>query len=172
MRGIGSGSVSQAAFIDQLVQLMTPRKNTNRLRTYPFLFHYYVASDLVGVAKLLIKYFAGVQQSHPELWPSAELKDTLFGRTNGVVVLFMVLHALMAVNGGEELSVEKVKEYWTKVPKEKIRDYPKGGSGGYQHQLFKDIMPYILGADWSDTLEEGRKTCVGKLIRDGALIIK
>jgi DGQHR domain-containing protein len=149
MRGTGKGVVTQAAFVDHLAMLVTPRKNSKRLSTLPVLYPYFKKNDLLGMAKVCVTYFLGIKSAWPQYWENElSIKECLFGKTNGVAVMFMLLHDLVILLGGpEEVTKENVEKYWSKAPKERIDNPPAGGGKGYQKEWRNAIWREMIGGD-------------------------
>lgn len=149
MRGTGEGVVTQAAFVDHLAMLVTPRKNSKRLSTLPILYPYFKNNDLLGLTKVCVTYFLGLKAAWPEYWENEEsLKESLFGKTNGVAVMFTLLHALAILLGGpEKVTKEDIEKYWLKAPKERIENPPVGGGKGYQKEWYRAIWRDMIGED-------------------------
>ena len=120
MRGTGKEVITQAALIDHLAAYLVPKKEREEMRYVPVLYSYFKASDMVGLARLLVMYFVGVNLAWPNFWKTNDaLSHCLFGKTNGVAVMFAVLHDLIAESGGVELlQIELVREKWAKVPED------------------------------------------------------
>lgn len=154
MRGSGSGVVTQAALVDHLTIYLKPKKDRADTKVFPVLYSYYRNSDVVGLAKLLIVYFVGLERAHPNFWKTDEaLKSSLFGKTNGVAVMLQVLHNLILVAGGaNKLQLAFVIDNWKKVEPALLAKPPSGGSKGYQAILTADVMKQMLGADYQQKL--------------------
>jgi hypothetical protein len=150
MRGSGKGIVTQAAFVDHLAPLVKPRKDTKLLSVLPVLYPYFKENDLVGLARVCVLYFLGIKDAWPEYWKDkVSLKKSLFGKTNGIAVMFMVLHDLAILLGGpNRITEETIKEYWRKAPEERIKVPPAGGGRGYQNEWYEDIMKNIVGKNY------------------------
>jgi DGQHR domain-containing protein len=161
MRGAGAGVVTQAAFVDHLTQFVVPRKDSNRLVFLPVFYPYFKNNDLVGLAKVLVLYFLGIRRAWPTYWESAEsLRASFFGKTNGVAVMFRLLHDMIIMEGdAEQLSVEIVAEYWRRAPAERIESPPAGGGRGYQNEWYAAIRAVMFqdGNEFESKKKEMRK---------------
>jgi len=137
MRGTGRGLVTQAAIIDHLKDLLTPKVYSQRLNYYPVLYEYYKEQRINELAKYLIIYFGGIRAAWPNHWA---LKTSLFSKTNGVAVMFRILHDLVIVKDDlTNFKVDDIASYWRLVPENKITVPPAGGSKGYQDQLYVEF---------------------------------
>lgn len=174
MRGAGQGVVTQAAMVDHLARLVTPKKNSSRISTFPILYKYFRAGDLVGLAKVCVIYFLGVTKAWPEQWHSEEaLKACFFGKTSGVAVLFMVLHDLSLLEGGpERLTVEKVASYWERAPADRVSRAPAGGSRGFQLEWYRAIMEKMVGVDFVGKVGSAAEAQRPRLLAEKALFGK
>ncbi len=172
MRGSGDGIVTQAAMVDHLAIYLKPKKDRRGQQVLPVLYPLYRDSDVVGLAKILIIYFVAIQRAWPDQWSSEEaLKKCLFGKTNGVAVVFQVLHNLIVMVGGTDMfRLDYVQNKWGKVNSEIIDNPPRGGSKGYQADVAKKVMLQMFGTGYSeqfaDKLELERK----RLLAAGGLI--
>ena len=157
MRGSGEGIVTQAAFVTDLAHLVAPRKDKPKLARLPVFFAYFVTGDLVAFSKVCIIYFLGIARAWPEHWATdAQLKTSLFGKTNGIAVMFLILHDLILLAGGpERLDVEAVRQAWAKAPQERIDNPPKGGSRGHQAEWYQALMTAMIGPDYLNQVDAG-----------------
>ena len=138
MRGTGRGLVTQAAIIDHLKDLLTPRVFSQRLNYYPVLYEYYKEQRINELAKYLIIYFGGIRAAWPNYWGS---KTSLLSKTNGVAVMFRILHDLVIVKDDlTNFKVDDIATYWRLVQENKIKVPPAGGSKGYQDQLYYEFV--------------------------------
>lgn len=171
MRGEGAGVVSQAAFVDQLINLVQPRKRRSRMNYLPILYSYFRSQDLLTVGKICINYFWAVQNAWPAFWESdTTLTHSLFGKTNGVAVMLMVFHDLAILEGGaSNLRRDRIAELWRKVEPRIIENPPAGGSRGYQRQIRTEVMTQMLGPNFESNLDQAKEALAGDLLRDGAL---
>jgi DGQHR domain-containing protein len=169
MRGAGTGVVSQAAFVDHLTLLVKPR--SKRASMLPVLYDYFKDNDLVGLSKVCVIYFLGIRNAWPQYWENEEtLKNCLFGKTNGIAVMFNVLHDLSILVGGpSQLSEELVKGYWEKAPEERITNPPAGGGREYQKEWYEAIMGDILDEESRLKLTEGLEKERTRLVQIGGL---
>lgn len=147
MRGSGDGIVTQAAFIDHLAAITLPKKSRPGARYASVLASFVKDADLVGLARLLLVYFLGIKAAKPQFWASPEaLSRSLFGKTNGIAVLFNILHDLICEAGGaSKLTVEFVKQNWMKVSNAVIENPPRGGSKGYQKDVTASVLLEMFG---------------------------
>ena len=171
MRGSGPGIVTQAAMVDHLASLLIPKKNSLRVLNFPLLYRYFKAGDLLGFSKVCVIYFLGIAKAWPDIWNNDDhLKATLFGKTSGVAVMFMILHDLALLEGGAEfLTVEKVEKYWKNAPLNRINKPPQGGSRGYQLEWYRAIMEKIVGADFVGKIATAREAMREKMKTEGGL---
>ncbi len=171
MRGSGEGVVTQAAFVDHLSELCAPKKARQHARFIPVLYHFLKNDDLAGIARLLLIYFIGVRHAKPKFWETNEsLQKCLFGKTNGVVVLLWVLHDMICLAGGvDKLSIENVSKYWRNVPDIQIETVPKGGSKGYQTEVFEAMAPHLFGKDHRVNLTKAMEPIKQDLIESAGL---
>ncbi len=171
MRGSSPGIVTQAAMVDHLASLLIPKKNFLRVLNFPLLYRYFKAGDLLGFSKVCVIYFLGIANAWPDIWKNDEkLKATLFGKTSGVAVMFMILHDLALLEDGAEfLTVEKVEKYWKNAPLDRINKPPQGGSRGYQLEWYRAIMEKIVGADYLGKIATAREKIRGKMKNEGGL---
>lgn len=151
MRGTAGGLVTQAAFGTDLARLVAPRRDSPKLALFPIFFPYFQDNDLVGMAKVCIIYFLGIARTWPEHWQEdAALKPSLFAKSNGIAVMFLILHDLVILAGGPEaLTVDGVKSRWEKAPRERIDRPPTGGSRGYQMEWYHAMMTEMVGEDFA-----------------------
>lgn len=154
MLGSGLGVISQAALVDHLAPYLQPRKDRPAMTTWPIFYPFYREADVVGLTKTLIIYFAGIRKAHESFWTSNDaLKASLFGKTNGVAVVFTILHDLVLLSEGpEHLTIARVSEHWKKVDPAVIANPPKGGSKGYQAQLITAIRTAMRGENAPSTI--------------------
>ncbi len=171
MRGAGKGIVSQAAFVDQLALLTKPRKNSNRLQRLPLFYPYFRNNDLVGLAKLCVVYFLGVKAAWPQYWADEQaLRESLFGKTNGIAVMFMVLHDLVILLGGvEAVTEEAIMSFWGRAPSIRIEFPPAGGGRGYQNEWYRAIMQEIGGVELQSMLPQAFERARERLALLGGL---
>jgi hypothetical protein len=171
MRGAGPGVVTQAAMVDHLATLVVPKKDSKRLSTFPVLYTYFKESDLVGLAKTCVIYFMGIAQAWPDIWQDDDaLKSSLFGKTNGVAVMFMILHDMIVLAGGpEHLQFEQIRDYWKQAPQSRINNPPAGGSRSYQIEWYRAIMNQIFGAEFREKVNAAADILRERLRRSGAL---
>ena len=171
MRGSGPGIVTQGAMVDHLARLVVPRKDSARVSSFPVLYPFFKGSDLVGLAKTCVVYYLGIAEAWPEKWKDDKaLKASLFGKTNGVAVMFMVLHDLILFAGGaERLKFEQVRDFWRKAPPERIDSPPPGGSRGYQLEWYRAIMEKAAGTDYRENLTKAASEFRPRLRESGAL---
>jgi|GEM_PF-6033888 DGQHR domain len=155
MRGNGDGVVTQAAFVTDLANLVAPRKDSQRIRRYPVFFRYFIEGDLVGLSKVCVTYFIGVSSAWPSVWSTeGSLSSSLFGKTNGIAVMFLILHDLILLAGGPELlTIQFVKDAWNKAPANRISNPPKGGSRGYQADWYRELMSAMIGEDFAQQVK-------------------
>jgi DGQHR domain-containing protein len=174
MRGAGPGVVTQAAMVDHLASLVTPKKDSRRIATFPVLYKYFRGGDLVGLAKICVIYFLGIAKAWPDFWKSGDdLRKCLFGKTSGVAVMFMVLHDLCLLEDGpENLTVEKVESYWRKAPQERIIKPPAGGSRGFQLEWYRAIMEAMVGKDYMVKISEAVGRNRPRLLTEKALFAR
>lgn len=172
MRGTGQGVVTQAALIDHLAAYLVPKKERANMRYLPVLYSYFKSSDIVGLARLLVMYFIGINLAWPDFWKTNEtLGHSLFGKTNGVAVMFVVLHDLiLAAGGAESLELELVREKWSKVPSDVIASPPSGGSKGFQAEVTTKVLRAMFGEQYDRTLRIKGDELKPKLRDIGALV--
>jgi DGQHR domain-containing protein len=171
MRGIGRGVVTQAAFIDPLRQLTTPRKASSRLTILPVFGPQFQDADLTAIARVCIVFFRGIRRAWKEYWVSEEtLKRSLFGKTTGVFVCFRVLHD-MAVKRGSALEVTEDLSYelWKAVPSDIIENPPASGGGALQKDVYLNIMRHATNYKIDPECVEFVKM-KEKLQKQGALV--
>jgi DGQHR domain-containing protein len=174
MRGAGPGVVTQAAMVDHLAGLVTPKRDSSRIATFPVMYKYFRAGDLVGLAKICVIYFLGIARAWPDFWKSSQdLQKCLFGKTSGVAVMFMVLHDLCLLEGGPEmLTMEKTESYWRKAPLERITKPPAGGSRGFQLEWYRAIMETMVGKDYIARIGEAAEKNRPRLLTEKALFAR
>lgn len=174
MRGAGPGVVTQAAMVDHLAALVTPKMDSRRITTFPVLYRYFRGGDLVGLAKICVIYFLGIARAWPDYWKSShDLQKCLFGKTSGVAVMFMVLHDLSLLEDGpENLTVEKTEAYWKKAPQERITRPPAGGSRGFQLEWYRGIMEAMIGKDYVAKISEAAEENRPRLLAERALFAR
>ena len=172
MRGSGEGIVTQAAMVDHLAIYLKPKRDRSGQRSLPVLYPFYRDSDVVGLAKTLIIYFVGIQRAWPDHWRSCEmLKHSLFGKTNGIAVMFQILHNLAVMaDGADKLRLDDVTSKWKKISKGIIDNPPKGGSKGYQAETAKEIMKLMYGDDFQSAFEQQLESLSEILRKAGGLI--
>lgn len=170
MRGTGQGVITQAALIDHLAVYLVPKKDRANLRSLPVLYSYFKTSDMVGLSRLLVMYFVGISLAWPDLWKTDDaLSKCLFGKTNGVAVMFSVLHDLIVDSGGS-VEIDLVKRMWAKVPAALITAPPRGGSKGYQTDVLAKVLPAMFGDKYDTHLRERIEELKPKLRDVGALV--
>ncbi|MDH4453410.1 MAG: hypothetical protein QE570_09555 [Verrucomicrobiota bacterium] len=172
MRGRGDGIVTQAAFVDHLAAYCSLKKARPDMRYVPVLFPFVKTADLVGLARLLVVYFVGVKAAKPKFWESDEtLASSLFGKTNGVVVLFNILHDLICVAGGtSKLTIEFVSKKWELVGDEVVANPPRGGSKGYQKEVASKVLLQMFGSNAETTVSSSVAAICDQLRAEGGLI--
>jgi DGQHR domain-containing protein len=170
MRGAGTGIVSQAAFVDHLAELVQPR--SKRASTLPVLFQYFRNNDLVGLSRVCVLYFLGISKAWPQYWQDEKsLKNSLFGKTNGIAVMFRVLHDLtILVGGASEIDESKAEAFWKNAPEDRIANPPAGGGRKYQKEWYEAIMRCIVGDDFRSQIAERLQSERKRLEEAGALI--
>jgi DGQHR domain-containing protein len=171
MRGEGSGIVTQAAFVDQLANLVQPRKERARMSYLPVLYRYFRSAELLGAAKACVLYFQGIAEAWPQYWnDDARLKASLFGKTNGVVVMLMVLHDFAILQGGmERVETAYVAENWGRVEASIIDSPPAGGSRGYQRQIRDRVLSQMFGDGLEKQLTAAKDRLRDVLSEEGAI---
>ena len=171
MRGSGQGIVTQAAFVDHLAPLVIPRRNSKRLSSVPIFYPFFRDNLSIALAKTLVTYFLGIKRAWETQWKDdPSLKNSLFGKTNGVAVMFMVLHDLVVISGtAEELTAEKTQTYWSRVPKTIIENPPTGGSRSYQREIYKEIMKSMLGENYQRQVDKALEDMRKRLVDVGGL---
>ena len=119
------------------------------MKVWPVLYPYYHNSDLVGVAKVVIRYFLGIKIAHPSFWESdTALKNSLFGKTNGIAVCMQLMHdMIIEVGGPDNLTTATVADKWRHIKSAVISAPPKGGSKGYQAQLITEFRLLMFKSD-------------------------
>jgi len=169
MRGSGTGVVSQAAFVDHLAELVQPR--SRRASTLPVLYTYFRDNDLIGLSKVCVLYFLGIKKAWPQYWESeTTLRNCLFGKTNGIVVMFKILHDLIILAGGpEQINESMVEEHWKKAPEDRIQHPPAGGGRKYQKEWYEAIMEQIIDEESRALLAEKREQERRRLLEVGGL---
>ena len=88
-----------------------------------------------------------IAKAWSQIWEDGDdaLKSSLFGKTNGIAVMFMILHDLIIIEGKpEKLEFERVLELWEKAPADRITQPPTGGSRGYQIEWYRAIITEML----------------------------
>ena len=172
MRGTGEGVVTQAALVDHLAAYLVPKKERGDMRYMPVLYSYFKSSDMVGLARLLVMYFIGINLAWPDFWQSdAVLKTCLFGKTNGIAVMFAILHDLIIDAGGpESLKIDSIQEKWAKAGQNVIKNPPPGGSKGYQAEVTATILRAMYGADYDQYLRNKIQALKPTLRDSGALV--
>lgn len=123
----------------------------------PVLFDYFKNNDLVGLSKICVVYFLGIRRAWPRYWENEKtLKNCLFGKTNGVAVMFKVLHDLIILSGGaERIDESEVEKFWKNAPEERIARPPAGGGRKYQKEWYEAIMEQVLGPEFRSGIAEG-----------------
>lgn len=173
MRGAGPGVVTQAAMVDHLAKLVTPRKDSRRLSTLPVFYSYFKEDDLVGLSRICVIYFMAIARAWPRIWRDEDddaLRSSLFGKTNGIAVMFMILHDLIIIEGGpENLKFEMILELWGKAPESRITQPPTGGSRGYQIEWYKAIITEMLGPQYHEKITTEFEGMRERLRTSGAL---
>jgi|SRR5579863_906664 len=172
MRGTGQGVVTQAALIDHLAVYLVPKTDRANMRYLPVLYAYFKRSDMVGLARLLVMYFVGISLAWPNHWKTDEaLSQCLFGKTNGVAVMFAVLHDLIIESGDAgSLEIEFVRKMWAAVPAELISTPPRGGSKGYQAEVTTKVLRAMLGDSYDLDVRKKIEGFKPKLQDVGALV--
>jgi DGQHR domain-containing protein len=172
MRGSGQGIVTQAAIVDHLAAYMVAKKEKAEMRYLPLLFPYFKDADLVGLCRLLVIYFVGISRAKPDFWRTDEaISSSLFGKTNGVAVMFSILHDLVCnVGGTEKLQVDFVKDKWSLVSNDILANPPPGGSKGFQAQVAKNILAAMFGADADKNIITASEPIKRELRKVGALL--
>jgi len=142
------------------------------MRYLPLLYPYFKRSDMVGLARLLVMYFVGINLAWPDYWKSNEaLGNCLFGKTNGIAVMFAILHDLIAEAGGaESLEIELIRKKWATVPIEIISTPPPGGSKGYQAEVTAKVLRAMFGNDYDQAVREKTEALKPSLRDAGALV--
>lgn len=171
MRGPGDmGVISQAAVVDYLSALVEPKRLSPRLRILPLLYSYFRESDSISCASVVIVYLAAVRAAWSEEWKDV---NTLFWKSNGVAVMFRILHDLILVAGGPSQFMDQyqgVVERWKRAPKEHIIRPPKTGGGGVQNQLYEVFKAEMFSAEEAEVLRRNRADLQRSLLANGGLI--
>ncbi len=117
-------------------------------------------------------YFIGVRAAKPQFWEAdLALKASLFGKTNGVVVLFAIMHDLICMaGGGSNLTIAFVSDHWAKVDDSIISSPPRGGSKGYQQEVINKVLMQMFGADADKKVREALIPITTALVAEGALV--
>lgn len=172
MRGSGQGVITQAALIDHLAIYLVPKKERSNMRYLPVLYPYFKSSDMLGLSRLLVMYFVGISLAWPEQWKSKEaLGQSLFGKTNGVAVMFAVLHDLILEAGdASSLEIDMVRTMWTKVPAPLVTVPPRGGSKGFQGELVAKVLAAMFGEKYDASLKKKIEEFKPALRLSGALV--
>jgi len=172
MRGAGEGVVTQAALIDHLAKYLVPKKDRKDMRYLPVLYLYFKENDMVGLARLLVMYFVGINLAWPDFWKTNEaLSQCLFGKTNGIAVMFDILHDLIVESGGaESLKIELVREKWKTVPIEVIKSPPPGGSKGYQAEVTAKVLRAMFAENYDQHLRQKIEALKPTFRGSGALV--
>lgn len=158
MRGTGSGVVSQAALVDHLALLVKPRSKA--ASKFPVLFDYFKENDLVGLSKVCVIYFWGIRNAWPKYWESEQqLRSNLFGKTNGIAVMFDIMHDLIIMAGGSmKLTENFVQKYWQKAPEDRIQNPPAGGGRQYQREWYEAIKDKMFDSqELQNQLNKGKQ---------------
>ena len=142
------------------------------MRYLPVLYPYFKRSDMVGLARLLVMYFVGINLAWPDFWKTNEaLGSCLFGKTNGIAVMFAILHDLIAEAGGaESVEIELIRRKWTAVPVEIISTPPPGGSKGYQAEVSAKVLRAMFGVDYDQVLRKKTEALKPALRDVGSLV--
>jgi len=156
MRGIGQGVVTQASFVDHLVPLINPRKETKSGRNLPVLYLFLKTNDLVGIARVVVIYFRGIKEAWPKYWVNdADLKASLFGQTNGVAITLRILQDLAVYLGGaDKITHENVAELWRNAPEERLTTPPETGGRSVQELWYRSIMEGMLGGNFEEEINQ------------------
>jgi DGQHR domain-containing protein len=172
MRGTGEGVITQAALIDHLSAYIVPKKERANMSYLPLLYSYFKDSDIVSLARLLVMYFLGISLAWPKQWETPEaLSSSLFGKTNGVAVMFAVLHDLIVDSGDVgSLEIEAVKKRWSVVPAPLITDPPPGGSKGIQAEITAKVVRAMFGDDYDTKLRKRVEQFKPRLREIGGLL--
>jgi hypothetical protein len=172
MRGTGAGVLTQAALIDHLALYIFPKKQRADMRYVPVLFSYFKDAEIVELTRLLVKYFVGIKLAWPEFWKTDDaLRGCLFGKTNGVAVMFAILHDLIADAGSAEaLAIDTIRAKWRTVPREIVATPPRGGSKGYQVEVTGKVLKAMFGAHYDQDLRAKVSELRPGLHASGALI--
>lgn len=171
MRGPGDkGVISQAAVVDYLSVLVEPKRLSPRLRILPVFYDLFRQSDAVSCASVLIVYLAAIRAAWSTEWSNP---DTLFWKSNGVAVMFRILHDSVLLAGGSAQLMDQyqgVVDRWSRAPKEHILRPPRTGGGGVQNQLYEIFRGSLFSKPEMDDLSVRREELQRALLAGGGLV--
>ncbi|MGY3716249.1 DGQHR domain-containing protein [Sutcliffiella cohnii] len=140
MLGTGYGSISQSAFIDELVKYIRERK-INKHRAFMR------EMDNKDIIKVLLSYFLSIQELFPEQWDDND--NYIFLKTTGFGALMKLLYYVyidFKVNG-KTLKKAELSLYFEKLQDDDFSKEKWGQSAGQglQVKLFKYLSLKLIG---------------------------
>lgn len=151
MLGMGFGTISQSAFIDELLNYVKKRK-TNEFRSFM------KDKDSNLIINILYSYFLALQELFPKAWEKPDeyilLKTTGFGAVMKLLYYVYISHIVKDTPFKRRHIVETMSEI------KKVTDFSKdkyrGLAGqGVQSTLYKDIREKLFGDEQSIVELEG-----------------
>jgi DGQHR domain-containing protein len=139
MLGTGFGSISQSAFIDELIRYMKER-TTNKHRSF------LRKKEEKEIIKIILSYFKAAKEVYYNQWDNNEYvlkKTTGFG---ALMKLMYYIYMLLFVEG-REFKINNIKPIFEKINPEtfSVKRVGKVGSQGVQVQLYKEMINTIIG---------------------------
>ncbi|WP_216831015.1 DGQHR domain-containing protein [Alkalihalobacterium elongatum] len=141
MLGTGVGSISQSAFIDELVRYVKER-TSNKQRSF------LRDKGEKEIIQIILSYFKAVEEVFNKQWNDKEYvlkKTTGFG---ALMKLMYYIYMLLYVKG-QEFKRSNIKNVFQAIDPEifSVKKIGKGGSQGVQVQLYKEMVNVIVGND-------------------------
>ncbi|NYE08825.1 DGQHR domain-containing protein [Bacillus niacini] len=142
MLGTGYGSISQSAFIDELIKYVKERR-TNKHKSF------LQGKDNKEIIQLLLSYFLSISEMFPEEWKNK--KDYVFLKTTGFGALMKLLYYVYIhfnINN-KPFKKANLKEFFGNLSKEDFSKEKWGSAAGqaFQVKLFKHLAHKVLGDD-------------------------
>lgn len=143
MLGTGYGSLSQSAFIDELVKYVRDRREGYEYKSI------FKDKNDQEIIKILYNYFMAVRDIYgSEVWDDTE--EYVLTRTTGYGALMKALYYVYIVFliRGSEFTRENLKEFLQPIVNSidfSVLNYGKSAGQGLQSRLSKDILSIIIG---------------------------
>ncbi|WP_339200722.1 DGQHR domain-containing protein [Peribacillus sp. FSL P2-0133] len=140
MLGSGPGSISQSAFIDELLRYIKDR----RAHTYK---SFLKDKDEKEIIKLLLSYYLAIKQTFKDEWD--DRKNYVFLKTTGFGALMKLLYYVYIKFCVEnrQFNREELKEFFRNIKSDEfsVDKLGKAGSQGLQSELYRKLRTTLIG---------------------------